>query len=410
MTIYENIDENAILNAALSCAHCSMCYQTLPSLTMSNKFADICPSGLYFNFEAYYSPGRNEIARAILQDEFKLEDSKKLQEIIYSCTTCGACEANCRYVNDDNVLPVHITEAIRAILNQKGLKPMPNQIKFAEQTKILNNPYGESGERNSWLLNKMKGKNKKAKYFYFVGCTSGYRLKNIAEATFNILQHLKEDFTLSSSEICCGSPLIRTGQLEDIPRLVNENIKIIQNSRAKEVIFSCAGCYRTVTFDWPHIYGKELPFKTIHMTEYLAEKVKKNKLKFKTPLHMTVAYHDPCHLGRHMFPNQIYEEPRYVIDQIPGIERITLDREMDSTLCCGAGGGVKAGLPEYSEYIASLRVQEVREKGADTIITPCPFCIRGLSDGAKKESIESGNNRIAVIGLTELVNKAMGGN
>jgi len=84
-----------------------------------------------------------------------------------------------------------------------------------------------------------------------------------------------------------------------------------------------------------------------------------------------------------------------------------LDREQDAALCCGAGGGVKAGMPEYSEYIATLRVEEVRAKGADTIVTPCPFCIRNLTDGAKKEADESGKKQIEVIELTELVSKAL---
>jgi heterodisulfide reductase subunit D len=405
MTIQEK-DIEAIKNAALSCIKCAFCRQTLPSLTKSNRFADNCPSGLYFNYEAYYASGRNEIARAILLNEYPLQDSKQLQEIIYSCTTCGACEVNCRYISDTNVLPVRTTEKIRAFLAQKGMGPLPNQQKFAEYIKTNNNPYGESASRNSWVKDAAIPDKQQAKYLYFVGCTTGYRLKNVALATANILKFLKEDFIVSSQEICCGSPLLRTGQLEDLGRLIQHNIDLIKQTRCKTVLFSCAGCYRTVKKDWPEILGKPLPFKTLHIAEYLAQKVK--KLKFN-PISKKVAYHDPCHLGRHLFPNQVYDQPRLIIDRIPGVERIVLEREKDSTLCCGAGGGVKSGMPEYSEYIASLRVEEVRAKGADTIITACPFCIRGLRDGAKLEAKNSGLKEIEVIELTELVFQALEG-
>ncbi len=398
------LDSDALKDAALNCIHCAMCRQALPSLTKSNKFADTCPSGLYFNYEAYYAPGRNEIARSILRNEFPLEDSQKLREIIYSCTTCGACEINCRYICDTNVLPVQTTEMIRAILAEKGVGPLPNQKKFAEYISSVDNPYGEAEKRNSWVRNPAILDKAKAKYFYFVGCTTGYRLINIAEATSKILDKLNENYTVSSKEICCGSPLIRTGQLAEVERLVHHNIDVIQQSGCKTVLFSCAGCYRTVTKDWPEILGKPLPFETLHMAEYLAKK--KKKLKFKT-LQRRVAYHDPCHLGRHMFPNQVYEEPRLVIDRIPSIQRVILDREEDATLCCGAGGGVKAGMPEYSEYIATLRIEEVRARGADAVITPCPFCIRGLKDGAHQEAKNSGLKEIEVLGLTELVLDAM---
>jgi heterodisulfide reductase subunit D len=409
MTINNGVDKEKTLDAALNCAHCSMCYQALPSLTQANSLSDTCPAGLYFTYEAYYSPGRNQLAASILQDQFSLTDSEKLKEILYSCTTCGACEINCRYINDMNVLPVHLTESIRALLHEKGIKPLASHVKFAESIVAQNNPYGETSERNASLIDKLKKSKNQGKILYFVGCTTSYRLPNIAEATINILEHLKTDFTISKEEICCGSPLIRTGQLDDVERLVNENIKMIQNTDAKSVLFSCAGCYRTVTTDWPRIYGKELPFNTIHITEFLAKKIEKGKLKFKNPLAMKVAYHDPCHLGRHMFPNQVYDEPRLVLDSIPGIERLPLKREKDSTLCCGAGGGVKAGLPEYSEYIASLRVNEARAVGAEVLTTSCPFCMRGLNDGATKEAQDNNENKIPVIALTELVNKAIGG-
>ncbi|MBD3404971.1 MAG: hypothetical protein GF411_02410 [Candidatus Lokiarchaeota archaeon] len=410
MTVEQKLTREKLLESALSCVHCGLCYHTLPSITESEKFSDTCPAGLYFGFDAYFSPGRNELARAILREEFPIRDSKALEQIIFSCTTCGACEATCRYVNDTNVLPVHVTEGIRALLVEQGIGPLPSQKKFADSIRRVDNPYGESGERNTWIENDSKRDKADTDVFYFVGCTTGYRYQDIAKATTSILDSTGADYSVSSKEICCGSPLIRTGQLDDVERLVRENVRVINESGAGTVIFSCAGCYRTVVKDWPRILGEPLPFETIHITQYMAEKISSGDLKMNQPMNMRIAYHDPCHLGRHMFPDAVYDEPRQVIDNIPGSERVSLDREKDATLCCGSGGGVKAGLPEYAEYIAKLRVSEAREKGADTFVTACPFCVRGLEDGAKKEALESGEKPLEVIELTELVRKSMGGN
>ncbi len=409
MSIYDKIDWEDLKNRALSCIHCAMCRQTLPSETKNNAYADTCPAGLYFNFEAYYPPGRNEIARAIIRNEYPLQDSEKLQEVIFSCTTCGACEIHCKYIVDMNVCPTDIMEKIRAKLVKEGIGPLPAQIKFSENVKQTKNPYGEITERNAWF-NDIAYKDKgSAEIFYFVGCTTGFRQQELGNNTVSILKNVKADFTISSKEICCGSPLIRTGQLDQVEELVKKNVELIKKTGSKTVLFSCAGCYRTVSRDWPEILGKELPFNTIHISEFAANKIENKKLKFSKKLNEKVVYHDPCHLGRHMHPNRVYEQPRYVLDNIPGIERKIFYREKDESLCCAAGGGVKAGMPEFSEYIAALRVDEARAVGAETIVTTCPFCIRGLSDGAEKEAKDSGKTKIKVKSLTRLINEALGG-
>ena len=76
MNLTPEINKEEILKSAESCAHCGLCYQTLPSLTKSYQHSDTCPAGLYFNFDAYYSPGRNEIAKSILQGRYDPKDSK----------------------------------------------------------------------------------------------------------------------------------------------------------------------------------------------------------------------------------------------------------------------------------------------------------------------------------------------
>jgi heterodisulfide reductase subunit D len=97
---------------------------------------------------------------------------------------------------------------------------------------------------------------------------------------------------------------------------------------------------------------------------------------------------------------QIYDAPRYILNHIPGLEFIEMQRIKENAWCCGAGAGVKSGFPDLALDIAKQRIREAVETGADTIVTTCPFCLRNLEDAAKALGSECA---IEVLDLLELV-------
>jgi Fe-S oxidoreductase len=115
----------------------------------------------------------------------------------------------------------------------------------------------------------------------------------------------------------------------------------------------------------------DVPFKVLHLTEFLADK----ELKLK-PLKAKATYHDPCHLGRHA---KVYDAPRSVIQKIPELEFKEMTYNRDQSRCCGGGGGVRAAYPEESKAMAAARLEEA--VSADLIITTCPFCVSNLRFG-----------------------------
>jgi heterodisulfide reductase subunit D len=208
---------------------------------------------------------------------------------------------------------------------------------------------------------------------------------------------------LGNDEFCCGSPLIRTGQLEQVRYVVRHNVEALVAKGVKTVVFSCSGCYRTALLDWPRYYG-ELPFKLMHITQFVAQKIKEGKLKIKKAYNEVVTYHDPCHLGRHV---GVFADPRFILKSIPGLRLVEMRRNKMNSRCCGAGGGVKAGIPELAMEIASTRLKEAQEAkdsspvrtagdraeeaieaGATTLTTACPFCYMNLSDGIKAKGLK----------------------
>jgi heterodisulfide reductase subunit D len=240
------------------------------------------------------------------------------------------------------------------------------------------NPYGEENSDNV-ELKKIYGLPDKAEWVYFIGCTSNYRQQSLRDATLRFLKKVGIDFTLID-EHCCTSPMIRTGQTDLVREYMKYNNNQIQETGASKVITSCAGCYRTLMKDFKK-FGEDYNFKVYHSIELVKELLDQGELKFKTSYNKTVTYHDPCHLGRHM---GIYEIPREIYRQIPGLKLVEMKRNRNFAWCCGAGGGVKIGYPDWSVEISKERLDEALETNAEVVSSTCPFCRTNLSDAADK--------------------------
>jgi heterodisulfide reductase subunit D len=161
---------------------------------------------------------------------------------------------------------------------------------------------------------------------------------------------------------------------------MNHNITQILNTNASKVITSCSGCYRTLKKDWVK-FGAEYGFEVFHTTEIIHKLLNEGKLKFKSEYNKIVTYHDPCHLGRHM---DFYEIPRQIIEKIPGINLVEMERNKGNAWCCGAGGGVKIGFPDWSVEVSKERLEEAKNTGAKVVTSACPFCRTNLSDANEK--------------------------
>jgi Fe-S oxidoreductase len=114
-------------------------------------------------------------------------------------------------------------------------------------------------------------------------------------------------------------------------------------------------------------------------------------------------YHDPCYLGRH---NLLYDPPREVLDAIPGLNRVEMDRSRDRSFCCGGGGLMLFYEPIEDQRMGQVRVKMAEEAGANVIVTGCPFCLVNLEDGVKTSGLEG---KMEVIDLTELVARQIRG-
>ncbi|UCE09357.1 MAG: (Fe-S)-binding protein [Candidatus Thorarchaeota archaeon] len=392
-----------------------------------------CPAGIYYGWEGYFNSGKQWMTRAFLNGE--LPASRELLEIAEACTTCGMCETQCENYIDT----VAITEALRAAVIEAGVEPLDKHKGFAVRVGDdgLRNPYNEPrAERTKWFAGKVD--NKDAKVAYFVGCTAAYREQQIAEHTASIMDKLGIEYTVLTDEVCCGSPILRTGQRDVFRKVMEENKELYKDFDL--VLFSCAGCYKTFRNDYPTMSGEPLPFKVRHAVEYVYDLVAEGKLKIEKPYSKKVTWHDPCHSIRHVgiaiekeilensenwlldsragkkAKEKHFEIPRVVLNAIPGLELHEMYRIKGDSFCCGAGGGVKAQFPDFALSTAKERLKEAASTGSEVIMTSCPFCVTNFTHGIEalqKEEQETGadlsaaGSKLEVVELLELLDSLL---
>lgn len=330
----------------------------------------VCPVFEETGWESKNTRGRLLVMKSLMDG---CRPDADVLDSLNTCTTCGICIDSC----PAGVNPVNLVEGARKELVLEGIMTH-SQALLNEYVMESGNTIGESQDRLAWLHDKSLLK-EKADYVYFVGCLESYRYMETARRTFDILSRF--GVTLLPAEQCCGSPLLRTGF--DASRLMEANIRQIEEIGASTVITGCAGCYTTLKNNYP----KKFEVKSV--PGFLAEHISELNLK---RLDLTVTYHDPCHLGR---MNKIIDQPRQVIKAICGLKEMKASGK--NARCCGGGGGVRAGYKDLSLQMAKRRLQDVPE-GVDYIVTCCPMCIRNLSDAGAGEK---------VVDLVDLVEMAM---
>lgn len=372
------------------CGKCGTCRTAYHE----NGWPRICPSGEFGKFEAYYLSGKNLLTWAISTDQLKW--TKNLAKIFYKCSVCLACTQQCQIPEIHHYAGEWLM-AMREEAVRQGYGPMPEQVKYTEHVLKENNPYMEEHkDRTNWLPSHIK-LSPNAKLAYFIGCTTSYREKEVAIATSEILNSLDIEFRILDDERCCGSPVYMTGQTDKAKTIAEENIKIFKEAGIEKIITSCAGCYRTLKDTYPNKFGLDHGIEIFHLPEFLLDKMENGELKFNKHLNMKITYHDPCHIGRHM---GIYEPPREVLKNIPGIELIEMDRNRQNAWCCGSGGGVRSAFKKMSAFAANERIMEAKETKAEAIVSCCPFCLNQFKSNIK-------NNEIKAFDLSELVRKIL---
>ena len=370
------------------CTKCLICYSACPA-AIDEKF--LGPSTLTANYR-FIADSRDEDLDGRL---------KPMADNIWLCTSCNSCTLFCpKRVQCSNAIVED-----RSLLVEAGI--MPRTVKdVLESVFKYRNPMGtHQSKRMEWA----EGLNVKtypevtsADVLLFTCCSTTYDLRNreITRTMASLLNRLGVDYaTLGSEEWCCGDHMLRMGEKGLFEELAEHNIEMFKKFNAEKIVMLSPHCYNTFKNDKP--YADE-QLNVQHYTQFVAEAIKQGKIKLTKSVKKKVAYHDPCFLGKR---NEIYDEPRQILQSINGLELVEMKRTKQSSFCCGGGAGrvwTEEAPPEKRPSVD--RIKEALELGVDVVAVACPFCVTTLEDAVKVLDVE---NKIAVRDILELLKEAL---
>ncbi|MCI3931985.1 (Fe-S)-binding protein [Streptomyces sp. AN091965] len=339
-------------------------------------------------------------------------------DVLWSCTTCGACVEQC---------PVDI-EHIDHIVDMRRYQVMIESAFPSEAGTMLKNlekkgnPWGlAKKQRLEWTKEvdfevPVVGKDiedlTEVDYLYWVGCAGALedRAKKTTKAFAELLHIAGVKFAImGGDEKCTGDSARRLGNEPLFQQLGAENVASLNMAfgesldedggvdestkkprSAKKIVSTCPHCFNTIANEYPQLGGD---YEVIHHTQLLQHLIDEGKLVPVTPVEGLITYHDPCYLGRH---NKVYTPPREIMSAVPGLRQQEMHRHKERGFCCGAGGARMWMEERIGKRINTERVDEALSLNPDIVSTACPFCLVMLTDsvngkkndGAAKESLQ----------------------
>ncbi|WP_458012742.1 FAD-binding and (Fe-S)-binding domain-containing protein [Candidatus Solincola sp.] len=343
--------------AAFTCAQCGYCKEG-------------CTLFAGRGWESASPRGKMQFLRGYARGEIPF--TEKMSNTFLLCTTCKKCDLACQ-----TDLPIEsIWEEMRGELIARGkFHTFPPFEMMGASYDLENNIWaGFAADRSAWLPEDIKPL-ENGPIGYWAGCTASYVEQDIARGAVRILKEGGVDFVyLGNEETCCGVPFLMSGKWDVFEKALRRNIRTLKERGVKTLYASCPGCWVTLAHhyrEWAERLGLDWDVEVKHISQLAAELVKEGKLKFEHPVNMKVTWHDPCHIGRH---GGIYEEPRQVLQVIPGLELVEMEHNRDEGLCCGSVLTLIGETRPTSGRIASRRLAEARATGAQAVVTTCPCC------------------------------------
>ncbi len=330
-------------------------------------------------------------------DVFIGEGKAVIDEVVWSCVQCRACEEACpvniEYVDKMIDIRQHLVQEASRFPSELGraFKGMETQ----------SNPWGiSSHERDAWAEGQEVPtieSNPNPEFLYYVGCGGSFD-SNSRKATQSFAKILKSagvSFAiLGKQELCNGDSARRLGNEYLYQTMAEALVAVLNGHNIKKILVNCPHCFNTLSHEYPNFGGK---YEVIHAAEFVGKLVKEGKVKSKPPSDKNVVYHDSCNYGRF---NNIYEEPRSLITGVGGAKLSEMDRSKDNGMCCGAGGGRMWMEEPADQRVNVLRTEQALEKKPDVIATSCPFCKIMISSGVNEKGLA---DKVSVMDVMEIV-------
>ena len=411
----ESMDEDVTLGAATvedltwkeildtyACTECGRCQNMCPAW---NTGKPLSPKLLIMNLRDHVFEQGPKIldarARGESYDRVALNPDVVDDEVVWSCTTCGACMQECP-VDIEHI--DHIVDMRRNLVMAESRFPQEAG-SLLRNLESSSNPWGQpQSQRADWAkdlgVRVLEPGDPAPEVLYWVGCAGSFddRAKKISRSLAALLRAAGVDFAiLGPRELCSGDPARRIGNEYLFQMLAEQNVETLGEAGVTTVVANCPHCFNTLRNEYPDYGGT---YEVVHHTELLARLLREGRLTPGGRVDELMAYHDPCYLGRH---NQVYDEPRDVLSHIPGVRTVELPRHRERGLCCGAGGARMWLEERIGRRINVERTDEAVATGIQTMGVACPYCLIMLDDGTKARGTD-----LKVLDVAQVLEASMG--
>jgi len=324
-------------------------------------------------------------------------------EAIWKCVSCRLCIQVCpRGVEIPDIM-----RALRRVIVGIGAGKIPDALRISgKNLSAVGNPLGEPPEKRTDWAGDLGVKNftPETELLYFACCYQSFdpRCRKVSRATVDVLQKAGVSFgILGNEQNCCGESIRKAGNESAFETLSQKNIELFKAAGIKKVLVSSPHCYYTFKAEYGEL-GNDI--EVVHSTQLLAGLIHDGRLKFTKEFKKKVTYHDSCYLGRAWDDEGIYDEPRQVLESIPGLELVEMRDNRKFAICCGGGGGGMWQDVKKGERLADLRINQALETGAQTLAVACPYCMVMFEDSLL--SLENSHG-LEVKDIVEIVHEAL---
>ena len=349
-----NIEEAVKAYQTYYCLDCGVCTGSCP-------VSRVTPS---------FSP-RLIVEKALLE----LGDELLNDRDLWSCLTCSRCYERC----PTNINFPEFMRSLREEATKRGVTPALSHHGML-QTIMELQTQGIRQKKTEWARESGRIA-QSGETFFFVGCMPYFEVifrdigvdsLSISRKVLKVLNAAGIDPVVSDDEACCGHDMLWNGRTDVFLKLARQNVELIRQSGARQVVFSCPEGYHLFKNHYPQYLG-DLGFEVVHFYDLVQRLLAEGHISLGNG-GGSLTYHDPCRLGRMA---RVFDSPRNILEQMPDTELVEMERNRENAVCCGTSGWANCSIG--SKQIQVERLKEAKATGAHTLVTACPKCQIHLS-------------------------------